>query len=265
VKLDHLAAAGADVTVVARADRALLALTPEQFAQRIAERLHPKHIVEGASFGFGRGRSGTTETLRQLGAVHGFEIFVVGPVRLQVDAETTVDISSSLIRRLLSEGQVHRAALCLGRPYELVGRIVAGARRGANLGFPTANLEVVGQLIPADGVYAGTASLSADRPAGARRWSAAISIGTTPTFQGPGEQLQRQVEAHLLGAEAETDIRGQELHLEFGSWLRGQEKFESPDALRAQIARDVEAVRRYDTGEPLTFDPPAAGASTAAK
>lgn len=258
-KLDQLAAAGADVTVVARADRTLLSLTPEQFAERLVERLHPRHIVEGASFGFGRGRAGTTETLRKLGPVHGFKVFVVDPVRLQVDAETTVEISSSLIRRLLSEGRVHAAALCLGRPYALAGKVVAGAKRGASLGFPTANLAVSGRLIPGNGVYAGTARLTADSPTAGGQWPAAVSIGTTPTFAGPGEQIERRVEAHLLDAAADTDLRGRELRLEFGTWLREQEKFDSPDALRAQITRDVEAVRRYSAGEAPPSGPAPAG------
>ncbi|HUU85790.1 MAG TPA: bifunctional riboflavin kinase/FAD synthetase [Phycisphaerae bacterium] len=254
-KLDQLAAAGIDVTVVARADRALLALTPEQFAGRIVERLHPTYIVEGASFGFGRGRSGTTETLRKLGPGHGFEVFVVDPVQVHLDSDTVVDISSSLIRRLLTDGQVHRAAECLGRPYALAGEVVTGARRGVRLGFPTANIDVGGQLVPADGVYAGTARLAVDSPAGAGQWPAAVSIGSTPTFQESGEQIQRRVEAHLLDADPDTDLYGQEIRLDFGVRLRGQERFESPDGLQAQIARDVEAVRRYTRGESSRLEP----------
>jgi riboflavin kinase/FMN adenylyltransferase len=251
-KLDLLAAAGAQVTVVAEANRNLLTLTAEQFIERVLLRLNPTHIVEGSSFGFGRGRSGTPETLRRLGGRHGFEVLIVDPVRVDLDRETTVEVSSSIIRRLISEGRMEPASRCLGRPYGLSGKVVVGRRRGKQLGFPTANLAVEGRLIPADGVYAGSARLqsralqSAVTEVGDSVWPAAISIGTTPTFEAGGKthaRPERRVEAHLLGADAE--FYGRQIRLEFGAWLRNQEKFESPDDLVAQIARDVEAVRRY--------------------
>ena len=253
-KLDQLAAAGAEFVVVAKANRDLLGLTPQQFIERVVGRIQPRHIVEGASFGFGRGRSGTIETLRQLGREYGFEVVTVDTVRVEIDRETTVEVSSSIIRRLIAEGQTEQAALCLGRPYALIGKVVAGTGRGKRLGFPTANMTAADQLIPADGVYAGFAStpshrlspaVAAKRNVRASSWPAAISIGTTPTFEnsdpkhGPKE---RQIEAHLL--DADTDLYGREIRLEFGRWLRSQEKFASATALIDQIARDVEAVRR---------------------
>lgn len=239
-KLDCLAAAGADVTVVCLADRALLSLTAEAFVARLVERLHPTHIVEGASFGFGRGRSGNPDTLRSLGEQHGFEVFIVDPVRLQLDGGTTLEVSSSMIRKLIAEGRVHRAALCLGRPYALLGRVASGRGRGASLGYPTANLEVSEQLVPQDGVYSGFARLIDEGAGQGRDWPAAVSIGTAPTFENEPE---RKIEAFLL--DADLDLYGRRMRLAFGQWLRGQEKFDSVEALSAQIARDVEAVRRY--------------------
>ena len=253
-KLDQLAAAGAEVAVVAKANRDLLGLTPQQFIERVVGRIQPRHIVEGASFGFGRGRSGTIETLRQLGREYGFEVVTVDTVRVEIDRETTVEVSSSIIRRLIAEGQTEQAALCLGRPYALMGKVVAGTGRGKRLGFPTANMTVADQLIPADGVYAGFAStpsrrlspaVAAKRTVHVSSWPAAISIGTTPTFENSDSRhrpKERQIEAHLL--DADTDLYGREIRLEFGRWLRGQEKFASAAALIDQIARDVEAVRR---------------------
>ena len=249
-KLDRLADAGAQIAVVARANRDLLALTPRQFIERVVGRLHPSHIVEGPSFGFGRGRSGTSDTLRQLGAEQGFEVLVADPVRVALDRDATVEVSSSLVRRLIAEGRVERATLCLGRPYALIGKVVVGIGRGKGLGFPTINLAVEDQLIPADGVYAGRARLELDPSAGPASRVAAISIGTTPTFEdaGPGQgPAARRVEAYLLDTEAE--LYGREVRLEFGTWLRTQEKFESAAALSAQIARDVQAVRRYAVGQ----------------
>ena len=240
-KLACLAAAGADITVVIEANRDLLSTTAEDFIERLAARLHPGHIVEGSSFGFGRGRTGTVDTLRSLGRQRDFHVTIVDPVRVQLDGETKVDVSSSLIRTLVAEGRVHRAALCLGRPYTLIGRVTTGQRRGVTLGYPTANLAVDDQLVPADGVYAGFAV------AGTARRPAAISIGTTPTFsadpQRPGDGPQSKIEAYLL--DAEVDLYNQDLRLEFGKWLREQQRFESAGELRAQIAKDVEAVRQH--------------------
>ncbi|MCP4251457.1 MAG: riboflavin biosynthesis protein RibF [bacterium] len=245
-KLERLRGAGADLVVVAEANRALLSLEAPRFIERVVARLHPAHVVEGGSFRFGAGRVGTSEMLTDLGRTHGFNVFIVDAVRLQVDPDTTVEVSSSLIRSLLGQGRVHRASLCLGRRYALVGDVVGGHGRGRGLGFPTANLDACDQLIPADGVYAGFAWLEGDASDEARRWAAAISIGVNPTFtgaSGPSASSERRVEAHLLGPE--TEMYGRRMRLEFGIRLRDQQKFDSPEALSDQIGRDVEAVRRH--------------------
>ncbi|MCP4590718.1 MAG: bifunctional riboflavin kinase/FAD synthetase [bacterium] len=235
-KVQQLARAGADIVVEADSTPALLGLTPEEFVDRIlVPRLHPTHIVEGASFGFGRGRQGTPELLGELGANRGFEVFVVEPVRLQVEHDETVLVSSSLIRKLLHQGRVHRAELCLGRPYTLVGTVTTGSQRGAHLGFPTANVDVPDQLVPGEGVYAGEARL------GDRVLAAAISIGAAPTFEG----TDLQVEAHLL--DFDEDVYGESIRLDFHRPLRAQQKFSSKEDLIRQVARDVEQVRRIHT------------------
>ena len=242
-KIRCLALAGVDITVVAEASRALLALSPEEFVEQIVGRFHPTHIVEGPTFGFGRGRSGTVKTLSALGPGHGFEVCVVESVKVRFDDGEPIAVSSSLIRKLVAEGRVERASLALGRRYALSGEIVPGTRRGAELGFPTANLAVSGQLIPADGVYAGSAWLG-DEPAGQDRpCPAAISVGRSPTFQRGGHRLDRKIEAHLL--DKDLDLYGCRMRLEFGAWLRPQRTFESPEALGNQISQDVESVRRY--------------------
>lgn len=231
-KLAYLSDAGADIVVVARSEPALLGLEAEQFIKEvIVQKFHPTHIVEGPSFGFGRGRKGNPELLRRLAPGFGCEVHIVEPVTVQIEVGETLMVSSSLIRRLLSEGKVRRAALCLGRPYTLIGTVIDGDRRGRSIGFPTANLAVSDQLIPADGVYAGRGL------AGDRNYLAAISIGHTPTFSG----TERRVEAHLL--DFAGDLYGQSIQLGFERRLREQRTFESPEALVEQLRRDIEAVR----------------------
>ena len=232
-KIAQLAGAGADVVAVADSTPVLLSLTPEDFIDQIVmPRFHPTHVVEGASFGFGRGRRGTTDLLRQLGQDREFETFTVEPVRLQVEHHETVLVSSSLIRKLLESGRVHRAELCLGRPYTLVGTVGTGAGRGVGLGFPTANIGCPGQLVPGAGVYSGEAHLAG------RAYPAAISVGTAPTFDG----ASTHVEAHLL--DFDGDIYGRPIRLDFYRPLRAQKKFASKDELTRQITKDVAEVRR---------------------
>lgn len=234
-KLSLLARSGVDVVVVAKSEPELLGIKAEAFVRDVlVRRFHPRHIVEGPSFGFGRGRKGNPELLKRLAPQCGFDMHVVEPVVLELEHREPMMVSSSLIRRLLHDGRVDQAARCLGRPYALSGAVIAGAGRGRAIGVPTANLALTDVLVPAEGVYAAVAVVDSGR------YAAAVSIGRTPTFDGAA----LQVEAHLL--EFEGDLYGQTIRLEFLSWLRGQEKFDSPDALRAQLARDVEAVRRSE-------------------
>jgi riboflavin kinase/FMN adenylyltransferase len=236
-KLHYLAKAGADLVVVARSEPALLNLEAEAFIEDILlEKFHPTHVVEGPSFGFGRGRKGTPELLRQVAGRAGCEVYILGPVTLQIDCGETLMVSSSMIRRLLTAGKVRRAGLCLGRAYTVTGCVVAGDGRGRSIGFPTANLEGCEQLIPGDGVYAGEVFVGEDRH------PAAISIGHKPTFGGD----TRAVEAYLL--DFDGDLYGQPIRVAFHRRLRGQQKYESTEALVAQMERDVDAVR--ESGDP---------------
>lgn len=232
-KMTQLGRAGADLVVVADSTPDLLGLTAEDFIDRvIVPRFHPACVVEGSTFGFGRGRKGTPQMLCELGRTRGFDTFIVEPVRLQVEHEDTAQVSSSLIRRLLESGRVHRAELCLGRPYTLLGVVGPGARRGAGLGFPTANVVPQQQLVPAEWVYAGEAHLDQ------ASYPAAISIGSAPTFDG----AEVHVEAHLL--DFEGDLYDRPIRLDFHHPLRAQKKFASKDALVEQIVNDVADVRR---------------------
>lgn len=234
-KLTYLREAGADIVVVARSEPGLLGMEAERFVEDvIIRRFHPTHIVEGPSFGFGRGRRGTPELLARVAGRFSAQVHIVEPITLQIDQGEPMLVSSSLIRRLLGEGKVHRAALCLGRPHVVVGVVVEGERRGRTLGFPTANVAVARQLLPGDGVYSGRATVH-----GACH-RAAISIGINPTFKG----TQRRVEAHLL--DFDGDIYGESIRVEFLRRLRGQETYDSPEALVRQLRLDVDAVRGDD-------------------
>ena len=230
-KLHRLADAGADIGVVARSEPSLLTLSAEQFVEDVlVRRFHPLHIVEGPSFGFGRGRKGTPQLLSHLASRFGYEMHLVEPVNAILDDGQNAMISSSLIRGLLSQGRVQEAARCLGYSYGLTGTVVRGLARGRTLNFPTANLDICDQLIPGDGVYAGRAIV--DQAA----YAAATSIGFAPTFGGDGHR----VETHILGLDA--DLYGRTIRVEFDRLLRPQRRFPSPEALVDQLRRDVHAV-----------------------
>lgn len=231
-KIRRLGDAGAEIVVVARPTLELLHMEAAEFLTNIVNRrFAPAHIVEGPSFRFGRGRAGTPELLRERSADLGFELFIVESVRLQVSPGETVVVSSSMVRKLIADGLVHRAHLCLGHPHTLCAAVVQGHGRGREIGFPTVNLGGIEQLVPGEGVYAGVAEVENTR------YAAAISIGTTPTFDG----TTQQVEAHLL--DCGLDLYQRAIRLEFWKHLRSQQRFDCPDALKSQIAQDVENVR----------------------
>lgn len=232
-KLHWLGEAGADIIVVVPSRPEFFSCPAEAFVEQvIVARFRPTAMVEGASFRFGQHRAGDVETLRIAGRQHGFEMIVVPPIRVDLGGHPDTAISSSLVRHLLTSGTVDRAAVCLGRPYALIGTVERGAARGRTLGFATANLAVhPDQLIPAEGVYAGRTTIDG------LTCAAAVSVGHTPTFDG----TRQLVEAHVL--DYEGDLYNRPMRLELIAWLRPQRKFDDPDALIRQIARDVEQTR----------------------
>lgn len=229
-KLSRLEQAGAESVVIARPEPALLGMEASDFVRNvIRDMFRPTHVVEGPSFGFGHKRRGTPELLQEMGPDCGFEAHILEPLKLEIDGERLM-VSSSVVRKLLLEGKVRRAAMCLGSPYCLRGKVVEGARRGRTIGFPTANLESLGQMVPGAGVYAGRCRVDGTL------FAAAVSIGTNPTFDG--ESLR--VEAHLL--EFDGDLYGRVLDLEFIHFLRAQRKFSSAEELVDQLHKDVARV-----------------------
>ena len=234
VKCRLLLETGADWVAVVPTTADMLALSPEEFVARmVVERFAPRHIVEGEDFAFGKGRRGRVETLRAAGDRLNFQTHVAPAVMLDFQ-EGRSRVSSTVIRQLILLGRVDEAAWCLGRPFALHGDVVVGQGQGRLLEFPTANLSGSRQICPADGVYAGLAEIDG------KRFAAAISIGNKPTL-GPTEE--RYIEAFLI--DAEGDFYGCAMSLSFLRRLRGQEKFENTEALKAHIAADVEHVRQF--------------------
>jgi len=200
---------------------------PERFVREVlVEWLHAAEVWVGANFLFGRDRSGNFTLLRTLGAQHGFRVEKIDPVRYK-----EFIVSSTRVRRLVSEGRVDEAAALLGRHYILEGRVGEGAARGRVLGFPTANLVTENELLPPDGVYATFAMFDG------RTRGAVTNIGLRPTF-GQGS---RTVETHVL--DFSGDLYGVRLELAFVQRLRDERSFAGLDALTAQITSDIRRAR----------------------
>lgn len=239
-KLQMLAETGVDATLMLTFDRALADLSAREFVEHVlVGALGVTIVLVGSDFRFGRGGEGTPETLRELGDELGFEVEVVEDVRA---IEGGRRVSSTWIRELLAEGDVATASRLLGRAPAVWGEVVHGLKRGRELGYPTANLstELEG-FVPADGVYAGwlVDEGSADGLRPGIRYPAAISVGTNPTFD---DVVARQVEAHVLD-ETDLDLYGHRVEVQFTDRVRGMVAFEGVEALKAQMADDIDKVR----------------------
>jgi len=225
----ELERAGMDAVLALRFDAALREVGATEFVEQVlVAGLGARGLVLGHDTAVGRDRQGDAAFLAHLGVAHGFEVKVVGEIA--VDGEV---VSSTRIREALADGDLERTARLLGRAPSVLGRVVEGERRGRRLGFPTANLEVSWELRPVDGVYAVLVRHDGERHGGI------CNIGRRPTFGAGGRTL---LEVHLL--EFEGDLYGHELEIVFVARLRGEQTFNGPDELKAQIARDREAAVR---------------------
>lgn len=238
-KLELLESTGVDATVLVHFDLEQAAETPEEFVERVLVRcLGALRIVVGADFHFGNRRRGNVALLRELGALHDFE---VEPVEL-IERGDGVDepVSSTAIRRALAGGQVELATSMLGRPFQARGTVEHGDQRGRTIGFPTANVAVPASIcLPADGVYAGWYV----RPSGERH-PCAINLGRRPTFY---EHAQTSLlEAHLIDFNA--DLYDERAQVEFIHFLRSERKFDGIEALVGQLKHDVDHARELLLG-----------------
>ncbi len=225
----------AGVTEVRRLEPtpSLLNQEPREFIQHLVMQHHPTAFVEGCDFRFGRQKSGTISTMRDLGSEFGFKVDCPEAREAALCDLSLVRVSSTLIRRLLTLGRVADAALLLGRPYHLSGRVTRGDQRGRTIGIPTANLETA-TMLPGDGVYAGVAWT----PDG-QRFPAAINIGVRPTFAARG----RTCEVHLVGWQGPIGAYGWNLRVEFHAFVREEMRFSGPATAAAQIKRDIHRIQ----------------------
>lgn len=224
-KLRVIESLGADATLVLHFDKALSERSGEEFIRTLGADAGPiRSICVGANFVFGHKRSGNVELLRRLGAELNFAVH--GHAAVSLDGKA---VSSTRIRQAIGAGQLDAASQMLGRPYSLVGVVALGDQLGRKLGFPTANLDVTGLVLPPSGVYAAQAR----RTGGIHR--AVVNIGVRPTLATA--QTQLRVEAHLLGFSG--DLYGTPLELVLLEKLREEKRFSSVADLRDQIARDI--------------------------
>jgi riboflavin kinase/FMN adenylyltransferase len=232
-KLELLASAGIDRTLVVPFDRARANETAEDFVLEVLVRaLGARLVVVGEDFHFGHRRAGNVALLTEMGSRHGFD--VIG-MALEQDASREA-VSSTRIRELLAACDVTAAARLLGRPHQVRGVVVHGdGRGGPELGFPTANVVVPeGLAMPGEGIYA----CWYERPDGSRH-AAAASLGRRPTFHASAEGPL--LEVYLL--DFSGDLYGEPARVSFVSHLRQERRFDSPEALVAQMNDDVAAAR----------------------
>jgi riboflavin kinase/FMN adenylyltransferase len=252
-RLELFADAGLGGVLIVPFTGDLAAESAERFATRVlAETLRARHVVVGCNFRFGHRAAGDVGLLAELGRELGFQATVVDLAPLDRTGAGAAggspgesgaragdgagSVSSTAIRAMVAAGDVEGAAHALGRAHRVSGEVAAGDRRGRDLGYPTANVAVpMGTAVPADGVYVGRMRTSSD---GAWR-PAAVSVGTNPTFDGE----ERRVEAHVLDVPEGYDVYGEHADVEFVARLRPMVRFDSPDALRAQMAADVARAR----------------------
>ena len=234
-KVETLEALGLDAVIAEPFDLAFAKITPEVFVEQlIHERIRPVEVFVGYDFHFGRDREGSMRLLTDRGPHLGFSVTVVPEVSVEGR-----DVNSTRIRELLAAGEVEEAAALLGRPFCARGEVAVGDRRGRTIGFPTANLAPETEILPAPGVYFGRIRCVR----GGGEWAGktlpvVTNVGYRPTFRD-GRDLV--AEAHVI--DFSGDLYGAEIDLTFEGRLRGERRFESVDALREQIARDVDEAR----------------------
>lgn len=247
VKARLMAACGMDFMTTLTFDRELSGMEPGEFVRAIlVERLQVSHVVTGYDFHFGKGRKGNPSTMRELGDAFGFGVSIVEQVG---DDDDAAPFSSSSIRTRLRHGHVIEAAGELGYWWFVTGKVIDGDKRGRDLGFPTANIELEDGCEPADGIYAMRVRVIGDAPDTVLH--GAGYIGRRPTFEGE----RRFLEIYLLGFDG--DLYGRELMIEFNAYIRPDMRFDGAEDLARQIDADCAAVT--SRLEELSHDDPLAG------
>jgi riboflavin kinase/FMN adenylyltransferase len=216
------------VALILHFDRQLANHTAEEFVQKLVLKpLNAEEIIVGENFCFGKNRQGCGETLIALSRTNQFRVQIVPPV---VKEGTTV--SSSLIRKLLHDGQIEKANALLGRAYEIDGVVVQGVSRGKHLGFPTANIQSKNEIIP-EGVFISNTVIDG------MAYDSLTNVGECPTF----DQKGKNVESYILNFD--KDIYGQKITIRFLTKIREEMKFPSPQELAHQIRKDIDQAKDY--------------------
>jgi len=206
-----------------------LHLAPQEFIAVMLKHLRPSHLVIGPNYHFGYKGEGSPDTLKAAGAVSGFEVIVHPAVYLN-----NLVVSSTSIRQFIQQGKIAQAGLLLGRPPRISGTVIAGDRRGRNLGYPTANIAIDDKLVtPGNGVYAVRSQVAN------KQYNGVANVGYNPTFLGKS----RRIEVYLLNFSG--DLYGQTMDVDFLEKLRDEKKFASIDELTAQIADDLVNAHKY--------------------
>ncbi len=220
---------GVDRVIVLNFTRELADVEAEPFMAEVKKALGLEKLLAGFNFTLGKDHAGTVAALKQIGNDLNFDVEVLPPIRYGQDI-----ISSSNIRKLLKNGEVTKAAIFLGRPYNLRGRVVHGEHRGRKLGIPTANLSIPGErLLPAIGVYATLAHVNQ------KTFLSVTNVGVRPTFDNP--LPTPRVEPHLL--DTNDSYYRKTLKLEFIEYLRPEVRFPDSRALVDQIQQDIQKTR----------------------
>ena len=235
-KLELLREQGVDFVLCLTFNRRLRELSAAEFVRQVlVDGLAVRHLEVGDDFRFGCDRSGDFAFLVRASAEQGFT----------VEAATTVEVdgmrvSSSRIRKVLADGDLHQAERLLGRPFRLSGRVLHGQKLGRTLGSPTANIQLKRRKAPLNGVYLVSTEVAGQRVNGV------ANIGTRPSVNGDGRP---HLEVHLL--DFAGDLYGQHLDITFHQKLRDEQRFASLEALKAAILADIAAARAYWLGQPL--------------
>ncbi len=231
-RLEIIEQFGVDIAVIAHCTESLLNMSREEFVSKIlVEHFQLGVIVEGENFRFGHQHRGNIDYLHSEGKRFGFDTIKIPARKIEIPEYGKQTISSTLIRLLVQDGRVDLAEKCLGRRYELIGTVVAGAGRGKGLGFPTANLQCGELMLPKQGVYACKAYV------GGKSFLASANIGPAPTFN----QYRTGVEVHIIDFEGK--LYGSKLRLEFYQRIRDIRRFTDITELRKQVADDIKQTK----------------------
>jgi len=222
---------GADIVITFPFNLQTASTSAYDFMALLKQHLGLHHLIVGYDFALGKDRQGDVPTLQKIGVELGYTVEAMPPFKIEGEA-----VSSSRIRSALAAGDMELAALLLGRPFQVSGKVVTGDGRGRTIGIPTANLSLWAErAIPRAGVYVCQAVVNG------KVWGAVTNVGFRPTFES--QPVPPRVETHLL--DFITEIYGQEISLNFLSRLRDEQRFPNVEALAAQIQRDIAQARQF--------------------